>query len=77
MTPLAPTSTILVDWTEQENIPDVSTLINQKPTPKQDELNVAIGAKKDILLILHKKCHHGLLTQEDRKGHKSHELKLV
>ena len=73
MTPLAPTSTILVDWTEQENIPDVSTLINQKPTPKQDELNVAIGAKKDILLILHKKCHHGLLTQEDRKGDKSHE----
>ena len=43
-----------VDCTEQESTPDASTPINQKPTLKQDELNAAIGAEKDILLIFHK-----------------------
>ena len=58
MTPPISTSTISIDCTEQESIPDASTPINQKPTPKQDELNVAIGVEKDkgyfFLLILMK-----------------------
>ena len=44
-----------------------------KSAPKQGELNVAIGIEKDIFLLLHKKCDHGLLTQEDRKELKSYE----
>ena len=52
-------STISVDCTEQESIPDASTSINQNPTPKQDKLNVAIRFKKDTLLLLHKKRDKG------------------
>ena len=59
------TSTISVDCTEQESIPDASIPINEKPTPKQDESNVEIEFEKDILLLLHKKRDHGLLTQEN------------
>ena len=46
-----------------------------KSAPKQDELNAAIGIEKGIFLLLHKKCDHGLLTQEDRKELKSYEKK--
>ena len=73
MIPPTSSSKISVDCTEQENIPDASTPINQKPTPKQDELNVANGVEKDMLLLAHKKRDHGLLTQEDRKELKSRE----
>ena len=65
VTLMTSTSTISVDCTEQESIPDASIPINEKPTPKQDELNVEIEFEKDILLLLHKKRDHGLLTQEN------------
>ena len=77
MTPATSTSTILDDCTQQESIPDASTAKNQKPSPKQDELYVAIGDEKDILLLLYKKRDHKLVTQEDRKELKSCEKKLV
>ena len=73
MTPATSTSTILDDCTQQESIPDASTGKNQKPSPKQDELYVAIGDEKDILLLLYKKRDHKLVTQEDRKELKSCE----
>ena len=75
VTPPSSTSAISVDCTEQKSIPVASTPTNQKPTPKQDELNVAVGVEKDILLLHHKKCNPGLLTQEDRKELKSCEKK--
>ena len=73
VTPATSTSTILDDCTQQESIPDASTAKNQKPSPKQDELYVAIGDEKDILLLLYKKRDHKLVTQEDRKELKSCE----
>ena len=73
MTPATFTSTILDDCTQQESIPDVSTAKNQKPSPKQDELYVAIGDENDKLLLLYKKRDHKLVTQEDRKELKSCE----
>ena len=73
VTPPSSTSAISVDCTEQKSIPVVSTPTNQKQTPKQDELSVAVGVEKDILLLHHKKCNPGLLPQEDRKELKSCE----
>ena len=52
------TSTISFDCTEQESFPDAPTLINQKPTPKQEKLNVTAGAEKDILLFPCKNRDH-------------------
>ena len=52
------TSTISFDCTEQKSFLDAPTLINQKPTPKQEKLNVTTGAEKDILLFPCKNRDH-------------------
>lgn len=52
------TSTISFDCTEQKSFLDAPTLINQKPTPKQEKLNVTTGVEKDILLFPRKNRDH-------------------
>ena len=51
----------MVECTEQESIPNVSTLTNQKPTPKQNELNVATGVEKDKLFTFSQKARPWIL----------------